>query len=116
MAAVLVGFDAEWQTGTGENSVLSYQWYGIDGTRHWSGIYYPEQDKPEDKRRLKLHQWVSFALQYQYKGRAWPTRIVMAGHFTPAEMSTIADFGTYKRRFDIILLPFSVTIPANIAL
>ena len=52
MAEVLVGFDAEWQTGTGENSVLSYQWYGIDGTRHWSSIYYPKQDKPEKQRRL----------------------------------------------------------------
>ena len=42
MAEVLVGFDAEWQSGKPHNASLSYQWYGIDGTRHWSGIYYPE--------------------------------------------------------------------------
>lgn len=102
MPEVIIGIDAEWQSGDAANRILSYQWYGIDGDRCWSGIYYPEHDKPEDKRRLKLHQWVSLILQDEYKGRAWPERIVLASHFSPAEMPTVADFATYKRRVDIV--------------
>ena len=72
MPEVIIGIDAEWQSGDAANTILSYQWYGIDGDRCWSGIYYPEHDKPEDKRRLKLQQSVSLILQDEYKGRAWP--------------------------------------------
>ena len=88
MPEVIIGIDAEWQSGDATNTILSYQWYGIDGDRCWSGIYYPEHDKPEDKRRLKLQQWVSLILQDEYKGRAWPERIVLASHYTPAETSS----------------------------
>jgi hypothetical protein len=102
MPEVIIGIDAEWQSGDAANTILSYQWYGIDGDRCWSDIYYPEYDKPEDKRRLKLRQWVSLILQDEYIGRAWPTNIVLASHFSPAEMSTVADFATYKGRVDIV--------------
>ena len=89
MPEVIIGIDAKWQTVSEGNSVLSYQWYGIDGDRCWSGIQYPDLSNPEKQKRLKLAHWVSNALQDEYKGRAWPENVVLAIHFTPAELSTL---------------------------
>jgi len=33
MPEVIIGIDAEWQSGDAANTILSYQWYGIDGNR-----------------------------------------------------------------------------------
>ena len=71
--AVIIGIDAEWQTSSGTDnhvlpdgktisddrqtvSVLSYQWFGLDGDREWSDIYYPDLALSEKKKRLKLSQ------------------------------------------------------------
>ena len=59
---VIIGIDAEWQSGEVANSVLSYQWFGLDGDREWSGIHYPE-----DGKRLTISDWLSMALIEGYK-------------------------------------------------
>ncbi|MBE0574097.1 hypothetical protein IH575_04300 [Candidatus Dojkabacteria bacterium] len=116
MTVPIIGIDAEWQSGPQGNSALSYQWYGIDGDTSWSGIHLPNLNQPEKKKRLKLHQWVSQTLQDQYKGRQWPDRVVLASHFTPAELSVIKDFGDLKRRVEIIQGTSFVTLFNPIAL
>ena len=98
----IIGVDAEWQTNENGNSVLSYQWYGIDGNDSWSGIHYPDLSKTEDKKRLSLNLWVEYALKEHYKGRTWPDRIVLASHYVPAEMSVVKDFKNFKHSVDII--------------
>ena len=95
----IIGIDAEWQTNLEEeqNDVLSYQWFGLDGGREWSGIHYPEADK-----RLTISDWLSLALMEGYKNRAWPTTLVLASHFTTAELSIIKNFDALKTRLDLV--------------
>ncbi len=100
MTTTIIGIDAEWQTQGDSNLVLSYQWYGIDGTDSWSGIHYPELNG--NQNRLKLHQWVSLTLQDHYKGRSWPTEIVLVSHYSPAELSVVGDFGSIKTSIDLV--------------
>ena len=120
--AVIIGIDAEWQTiahdsGAEDNflpdgktisddrktvSVLSYQWFGLDGNRTWSDIYYPDLSLSEKKKRIKLSQWVSLALRQGFKNKPWPESVVLASHYTTAEMSVISDFNDQKRRLDLI--------------
>ena len=98
------------QTGSEGNSVLSYQWYGIDGDRCWSGIHYPDLSKLEGQKRLTLAHWVSYSLQDEYKGRSWPQNVVLAIHFSPAELSVISDFDAIKTRVDLVQGTSFVTI------
>ena len=67
MTIPIIGIDAEWQTNVveGSVSVLSYQWFGLDGDREWSGIHYPDLDQSERSKRLTISQWVSLALTLQ---------------------------------------------------
>ena len=53
MTIPIIGIDAEWQTNVDEGavSVLSYQWFGLDGDREWSGIHYPDLDQSERSKR-----------------------------------------------------------------
>jgi hypothetical protein len=104
MSIPIIGIDAEWQrTEFGvENTVLSYQWFGLDGDREWSGIFYPESSDPEVNRRLTIGQWLSKALQEGFKGKTWPKTVVLASHYTPAEMSVVKDFDKLKHRVDLI--------------
>jgi hypothetical protein len=99
---VIIGIDAEWQRLGDENLALSYQWYGIDGEHSWSGVHYPTIENRQASKRLKLHQWVSLALQDHFKGRRWPNEVVVTAHFSPAEFSIIDDFESFKRRIDIV--------------
>ena len=94
---VIIGIDAEWQSGEVANSVLSYQWFGLDGDREWSGIHYPE-----DGKRLTISDWLSMALIEGYKNRSWPRTIVLASHFTTAELSVIKNFHALKTRLDLV--------------
>ena len=110
MSIPIIGIDAEWQSGKDQNSVLSYQWYGIDGSRSRSGIHYPNLNLAEKKKRLNMAQWVSEILQDEYRGKSWPERVVLAAHFSPAETSVISDFGTLKRRVEIVQGSSYVTI------
>jgi hypothetical protein len=100
MTTTIIGIDAEWQTQGDSNLVLSYQWYGIDDNDSWSGIHYPELNG--NQNRLKLRQWVSLTLQDHYKGRSWPTEIVLVSHFSPAELSVVGDFGSIKNSVDLV--------------
>ena len=95
----IIGIDAEWQTNLEEeqNDVLSYQWFGLDGEREWAGVHYPEDDK-----RLTISDWLSLALMEDYKNRAWPRTVVLASHFTTAELSVIKNFDTLKTRLDLV--------------
>ena len=49
MTIPVIGIYAERQINKAgdQNSVLSYQWYGLDNTANteWSGIHYPEHAK-----------------------------------------------------------------------
>ena len=94
---VIIGIDAEWQSSEVANSVLSYQWFGLDGDREWSGIHYPE-----DGKRLTISDWLSMALIEGYKNRSWPRTIVLASHFTTAELSVIKNFHALKTRLDLV--------------
>ena len=104
MTIPIIGIDAEWQANPdGESvSVLSYQWFGLDGDQDWKGIHYPDLEQSEPNKRLTISQWVSLALQQGYKQRAWPVRIVLASHYTPAELSVVSDFGWIKTRVDLV--------------
>ena len=110
----IIGIDAEWQTQGESNLVLSYQWYGIDGANSWSGIHYPEQDSRQ--KRLKLHQWITLMLQPQFKGRSWPLEMVLVSHFSPAELSVVADFGAIKHSVDLVQGTSFATITRPITL
>ena len=98
----IIGIDAEWQTNPeeGQNDVFSYQWFGLDGGREWSGLHYPEDDK-----RLTISEWLSLALMEGYKNRAWPRTVVLASHFTTAELSAVKNFHTLKSRLDLVQVP-----------
>ena len=58
---VIIGIDAEWQTSAegDQNQVISYQWFGLDGEREWSGVQYPK-----DGKRLTISDWPSLRLNY----------------------------------------------------
>jgi hypothetical protein len=96
---VIIGIDAEWQTSAegDQNQVISYQWFGLDGEREGSGVHYPEDDK-----RLTISEWLSLALKGGYKNRTWPTTLVLASHFTTAELSVVKNFDTLKTRLDLV--------------
>ena len=98
----IIGIDAEWQRGEDANSVLSYQWFGLDGEREWADLYLPNLASPEHAKRLTLSQWLSKALQQGYRNTQWPNRVVLASHFTTAELSVVRDFPNIKRRVDLI--------------
>ena len=113
-AMTIIGIDAEWQTQGENNLVLSYQWYGIDGPDSWSDIHYPELDGSQ--KRLKLRQWITLMLQPQFKGRSWPSEVVLVSHFSPAELSVLADFGTFKSSVDLVQGTSFATITRPITL
>jgi len=65
----IIGIDTEWQTNPEkeQNDVLSYQWFGLDGEREWSGIHCPEADK-----RLTISGWLSsHSLNTVYLSHVW---------------------------------------------
>ena len=37
-----------------------------------------------------------------YKNRTWPRTVVLASHFTTAELSTVKNFHTLKTRLDLV--------------
>ena len=98
----IIGIDAEWSSASNFNKLLSYQWFGIDGDREWSGIHYAEWLLPESKNRLSLDEWLAKALMDGFKNRKWPEHVVLASHYTPAEMSVVKGFDKLKYRIDLV--------------
>ena len=103
--SVLIGFDCEWQrdSKTNRNNVLSYQAHLInpdtgdsfsyvhDVRPNWRGKY----------DRLTLPEFLVMVLRGALKAgviASHPRSIVLAGHFTRADLCVFADFHSYLKR------------------
>ena len=100
---ILVGFDTEFQCNGERNDVLSYQFFACDpsGEIFWRGIFYPSNYK----HRVKLSWFINHVItegRRQKKISRWPKRVYLIGHFTLADLTTFADFESFKSEFDAI--------------
>ena len=93
-----IGIDAEWVfESERRNKILSYQFavLNADNGKLTTLIVYPK-----DGKRIALENGLTRAL---LKARRTgvvdkvPSRFVIAGHFTRADLTTFADFGFFKR-------------------
>ena len=99
MPELIIGIDAEWQTGSKDNSVLSYQWYGIDEqvlVRHSIS----DLSKPETKT-TEAGTLGQQCTSDEYKGRAWPEMLCWPS-ISFCRIVVIDDFGFVKTRIDLV--------------
>ena len=116
---IVVGIDGEWVVKcVGNNRMLSYQFavLNADTDKMVTYIHYPKKNG----KRISLEYGLSRAL---LKARQHgvidqvPKRIVLAGHFTRADLTTFSDFNDIKRRLGAVRKTYvSTKIPLQVRL
>jgi hypothetical protein len=102
---LMIGFDTEYQydPNTDRNNVLSYQAYVINsetGFTH-SFIHHVRPNYRGKYVRLTLADFLVMVLLNATKAgviKSYPRSIVLAGHFTRADLCMFADFHSYLKR------------------
>jgi hypothetical protein len=101
----------------GRNKILSYQFavLNADSGQLTTLIVYPKGGK-----RISLENGLTQALiKARRKGVVdkVPSRFVIAGHFTRADLTTFADFGFFKRRIGAVRKSYATTeLPLQLCL
>ena len=105
-----IGIDAEWvYESEGQNRILTYQFavLNADSDKLSTLIIYPKSGT-----RISLEHGLSRALhKARQKGviDKAPSKFVVAGHFTRADLTTFADFGQFKRRIGAVRKSYATT-------
>ena len=113
-----IGIDAEWVfESERRNKILSYQFavLNADNGKLTTLIVYPK-----DGKRISLENGLTRAL---LKARRTgvvdkvPSRFVIAGHFTRADLTTFADFTEFKRNISAVRKSYATTeLPLQLCL
>ena len=119
--AIIVGFDAEWVDASHEdhdlppdtsNRILSWQLFLLNpNTGRSCGIFVEPKSGRKASRKLLttlIGQVVSKALKEGVLDRI-PSRIILAAHFSRADLSTLRDFASLKRKVDAVRTTYATT-------
>lgn len=93
----MIGIDTEYVAKGDRNEVISYQWHVIVGEKVRSGIHYV------DGKRMKFAHFLQKILEDAKAGGVisrYPAEVVVAAHFSLAELVAMADFPDLKKKFD----------------
>jgi hypothetical protein len=104
MERYIIGIDAEYQTDPEDkdrNIILSYQWFCMAGDDQWSGIHYPKQGQ-----RITLIDWIYRAIKSRPGTTRWPDELQLVYHFGTAELSTVTDWGWWRKRLRLVQSSF----------
>jgi hypothetical protein len=115
--AIIIGFDAEWVDALHEdhdlppdtsNRVLSWQLFLLNpntGQHCWIFVE-PKSGHKASRRLLKtlIGQVISKALR-----EGVLNRIILAAHFSRADLSTLRDFTSLKRKVDAVRTTYATT-------
>ena len=115
---IIIGIDAEWvRIDAHRNRILSYQFTVQVGGNAASGIIYP----PKEGQRLTFGNFLAKAISNAIAKKLisrWPDKVVVAAHWTRADLSAFKDFAKIKSQFDNVqktyattTKPFSVSCP-----
>jgi hypothetical protein len=118
---IIIGFDAEWVDASHEdhdlppdtsNRVLSWQLFLLNpntGEHCWIFVE-PKSGHKASRRSLKtlIGQLVSKALREGVLDHI-PSRITLAAHFSRADLSTLRDFASLKRKVDAVRTTYATT-------
>jgi hypothetical protein len=92
----------------GEEPVAECEWSGIIYTRHAHRLLHPhlsDQELAEIPERVKFADLLGQAIARGIelgKLRAWPTGVIVAGHWTRADLASMADYVEIKNQFDAV--------------
>lgn len=108
-ALPIIGIDTEYvqdrEAGDRRNRILTYQFAVITSEAAWRGIVYCR-----DNERLTLSGLIGHVLELGVHNKhlkKWPKQVIVAAHYTNAEMASFADFKTLKTKFDAIRKTFA---------
>jgi hypothetical protein len=93
---------------SGEEPAKQCDWAGIIYTRHAHRLLQPNLSGPqlsEIPERVKLADLLGEAIDRGIKLgrlRAWPTEVIAAGHWTRADLASMADYAEIKNQFDAV--------------
>lgn len=98
-----VGLDAEWvfDATTGQNNILSVQFYLIGEDGDYPRVFYPKSyskaDRPSFAKTLS-----KLILEAKEVGVVleWPSRIIVCGFFLRADLAVFSDLVRFKRQID----------------
>ena len=101
--AVYVGLDAEWvfDAATGQNNILSVQFYLIGEDGDYPRVFYPKTytktDRPSFAKSLS-----KLILEAKEVGVVleWPSRIIVCGFFLRADLAVFSDLVRFKSQID----------------
>jgi hypothetical protein len=115
---VVIGVDAEWVAeSAGRNRILSYQFAVLDAD---SGEIATLIHYTKNGERISLEHGLSRAMLAARRKKIIekvPSRFVVAGHFTRADLTTFADFNHFKRRIGAVRKSYATTeIPLQLRL
>jgi hypothetical protein len=100
------------------NRILSYQLAGRVEEKKWSQIYYTSEGAklkgqpvrqspgPRQSLRLLLADFIAEGVRLGHL-RQWPKRVILAAHWTRADLSALQDYATIKRQFDGVQKTYS---------
>jgi hypothetical protein len=110
---VIVGFDSEWTyVKKGENRILSYQFVVLNADTGAISETFFEPTGPTRRHRISLGHGLSIALHEERTGGVIPfvpTRLIIACHFARADITTLRDFDTMKRRLTAVRKTYATT-------
>jgi DNA polymerase type B, organellar and viral len=92
----------------GEEPAAECEWSGIIYTRHARALLNPhlsEGEVAEIPERIKFADLLGQAIARGIelgKLRAWPTEVIAAGHWTRADLASMADYAEIKNQFDAV--------------
>ena len=111
---VIIGLDTEYVERGGVNHIISYQWHGLHGGREWSGIQLVDGERQKFSHLLQhiLGDAMARGIIQRY-----PKAVVVAAHFSLAEIAAMADFPRLKTQLDGIRRTFaSVKKPLTVSI
>jgi hypothetical protein len=117
--SVIVGFDSEWAYARkGENRILSYQFVVLNADTQASSETFIEPGGPTRRHRIGLGYGLSLALHKASREGVIPfapSRLMIASHFTRADITTLRDFDGLKRRLTAVRKTYATTrIPLSV--
>lgn len=106
---VIIGLDTEYVERDGANHILSYQWHVLHDGRKCSGMLLVDGVRQKFSHLL---QRILGAAKAAGLFDSYPPAVIVAAHFSLAEMVAMADFQKLKTQLDGIRRTFtSVTRP-----
>jgi hypothetical protein len=117
---VIVGFDSEWVVDGPRNRMLSYQLVVLNAAAGKRSESYFPLDGATSRRPKKLGWLLAHALRKAIAERvikSYPDKLILAGHFTRADVSALEDFDEIKTRLTALRKTYATTtIPISVTI